>query len=49
MYITGKHLSRRAVDHLTIVSNTDCPSADPFTAPEIGLDHARGRGHLEFR
>ena len=28
-------------DHLTIVSNTDCSSADPFTASEIGGDHFR--------
>ena len=28
-------------DALTIVSNTDCPSADPFTASEIGGDHFR--------
>jgi hypothetical protein len=28
-------------DALTIVSNTDCPSADPYTASEIGADHWR--------
>jgi hypothetical protein len=28
-------------DCLTIVSNTDCPSADPYTAAEIGGDHFR--------
>ena len=28
-------------DHLTIVSNTDVPSAEPFDAPEIGGDHFR--------
>ncbi len=28
-------------DHLTIVSNTDCSSAEPFTASEIGGDHFR--------
>jgi hypothetical protein len=28
-------------DQLTIVSNTDCSSAEPFTASEIGGDHFR--------
>ncbi len=28
-------------DALTIVSNADCPSADPLTASEIGGDHFR--------
>jgi hypothetical protein len=28
-------------DHITIVSNTDCRSAEAFTAPEIGGDHFR--------
>jgi len=28
-------------DRLTIVSNTDCASAEPFTASEIGGDHFR--------
>jgi hypothetical protein len=28
-------------DALTIVSNTDCPGADPYTASEIGADHWR--------
>jgi hypothetical protein len=28
-------------DYLTIVSNTDCGMADPFTASEIGGDHFR--------
>jgi hypothetical protein len=28
-------------DHLTIVSNTDCANAEPFTASEIGGDHFR--------
>jgi hypothetical protein len=28
-------------DHLTIISNTDCRMAEPFSTPEIGGDHFR--------